>query len=124
MASYKLKTESEPVVSTIPTASRPQPVVAKGEIMRGWLKEIDGYFEVMQKFSLMESDEIFTCLSSWTARVSHMRSMINRSESKLEQSFRTKQVDPFLSECDRQFKIWSRVFSVQSMDWDMQRKMT
>jgi len=103
-----------------------QAVVTNSKVgtLDGWLAEIDGYFSIMEKFGEAEPDQIFSYLSSWTARASHMRSMINRSESKIAQGFRTKQIDPFINECDRQFKLWSRVFSVQSLDWNMQRNMT
>lgn len=94
---------------------------AKQDTIRRWLTELDGYYEEMQTFDSMEADEIFRKLSAWTSRMSHIRSLIQRNESKLEQAFRTKQCDPFIVECERQFKIWSRVFSVQAMDASMSR---
>lgn len=97
---------------------------ASNDNLNGWMKELDGYYQEMQDFKNCEPDEIFMSLSAWTSRASHMRSMIHRSQSKIQQAFRTKQVDPFIDECDRQFKIWSRVFSVQTLDWNMQRGQT
>lgn len=96
-----------------------RPVSTRGEMLKVWLSELDACYDRMEKFKDEEPDEIFSCLSSWTARASHMRSLVNRSESKTDQSFRLKQIDPFITECDRQFKIWSRVFSVIQMDYNM-----
>lgn len=93
----------------------------RSEITKAWLQEIDGYYLDMAVFGQQEADEIFMKLSAWTARASHIRSQINRSESKVLQNFRIKQIDPFLEECDRQFKVWSRAFAVQSLDWNLQR---
>jgi hypothetical protein len=96
----------------------------KGTILKRWLAELDGYYRQMYDFGKIEPDEIFRYLSAWTARASFMRSQIQRSESKMLQGFRTRQIDPFIEECERQFKIWSRVFSVQSLDYNMSRGQT
>lgn len=114
----------EEVRTIVPTQRPIKATSSSGDQMKQWLAEIDEYFEHMQDFNNQEPDEIFRSLSGWTARMSHIRSVINRNESKLLQAFRTKQVDPFLLECERQFKMWSRVFSVQSMDWNMQGRQT
>lgn len=100
------------------------PVNTKGDLLKTWMTELDGYFEQMENFREEEPDVIFADLSAWTARASHMRSIINRNESRTHQNFRIKQIDPFISECDRQFKVWSRVFSVQSMDFNMNSRVT
>lgn len=91
------------------------------EIVKNWLLEIDEYYLDMAQFGNEQPDDIFLKLSAWTARASHIRSQINRSESKVLQNFRIKQIDPFLEECDRQFKLWSRIAAVQSLDWNLQR---
>ena len=101
-----------------------RPVTSKNERLESWLEELIECYKKMEDFRNEEPDEIFASLSAWTARASHMRSLINRSESKTNQAFRLKQIDPFISECDRQFKLWSRVFSVQTLDWNMNRNVT
>lgn len=88
------------------------------EIIRN---EIDGYYKEMIGFPQMEADEIFMRLSAYTARMSFIRSSIMRTDNRLLVGLRTKEIDPFISECDRQFKIWSRVFSVQTTDWNLAR---
>jgi hypothetical protein len=61
-------------------------------------------------------------LSSFSARMSEIRSQIIRSAGgKAEESFRTKEVDPFLNECQFQFKIWSRLITYAQFDWETSR---
>lgn len=95
-----------------------------GEALVNWRRELDGYYKEMVSFSEVEPDEIFRSLSAWTARASYMRSQIVRIDSKAWVKFRTQEIDPFISECDRQFRVWSRVFAVQSLDWNMSRGQT
>lgn len=85
-------------------------------------KELDGYFEIMQDFSSGDARQNLMYLSAFTARISHVRSHIIRSAGgKLVQDFRTKEIDPFVSECDRQFKIWSRLITYAQFDWETSR---
>lgn len=86
--------------------------------------ELDDYYKEMLLFAEMEPDEIFMKLSSYTARASFIRSQIVRSTNRGLASFRTTEIDPFISECDRQFKIWSRVFAVTSLDFNLARGQT
>lgn len=86
--------------------------------------ELDGYYKKMIEFPTMEADEIFMQLSSFTARMSYIRSAIMRSDNRLLVALRTKEIDPFINECDRQFKIWSRTFSVQTMEYETSRGQT
>ena len=111
---------------TTPRTTQPvmRPVSKAAGDLKVWQAEMDGWYATMLEFPNMEPDQVFVSLSAWTARASYMRSFINRSEQRTQQTFRTKQIDPFIAECDRQFKIWSRVFSVQSLDWNLQGRMT
>lgn len=86
--------------------------------------EFDSYYQEMLTFMEMEPDEIFMKLSAYSARASFVRSQVMRSQSRTLTAFRTGEIDPFLSECDRQFKIWSRVFAVTSLDWNLARGQT
>ena len=90
-----------------------------GELLSAYRKEMDECYEIMKAFHSEDPAVIFKEIAAMTARFSHIRSQIVRVESKTWQNFRTKEVDPFLEECDRQFKIWSRAFSVQTLDWEM-----
>lgn len=81
--------------------------------------ELDAYYVVMQQLNLMDTAEVLQQLSSWSARASEMRTQLVRVESRKSNAFRTREVDPFLDECDRQFKIHSRLQSLRELDWKM-----
>lgn len=102
----------------------PKIVRSGGDLLHQWQTELDGYYREMLEFQYAEPDTVFRSLSAWTARASYMRSQIQRSGSKTWQTFRTGELDPFIGECDRQFRQWSRTFAVHSLDWNMQRGQT
>ena len=63
----------------------------------------------------MDPSEIFQNLSQFTARASEMRAMIAEHETRQEGAFRIKVIDPFIDECDRQFKVHSRALATEEM---------
>lgn len=79
-------------------------------------QELDTYLEQMQQFPTMMPDEIFRLLSGWTARATELRIQLNRSDNGRSNAFRTKEIDPFLEECERQFKFHSRIQASQEME--------
>lgn len=102
-----------------------EPLVVKNQnrqSLQSFRKEIDSFYERMKTFDLMEEYEIFKTLSAMTARVSEMRTQIVRNEDRILGAFRTKEIDPFLDECDRQYKFWSRGLSVKTLDWSISGK--
>lgn len=90
---------------------------------RDWIwnmqAELDAYYAVMQQLNLMDPPEVMQKLSSFSARASEMRSQLVRVDARRSNTFRTREVDPFLEECDRQFKIHSRLQSFREFDWKM-----
>lgn len=84
-----------------------------------WREELRGYLHSMQKFHQETPDQIFMKLSAYTARASEIRSYAFDNDTRSMTAFRTKQVDPFIDECDRQFRLWSRVVSVQQTEIDL-----
>lgn len=80
-----------------------------------WRTEILGYYKVMKEFNAMDPSDIFRNLSQFTARASEMRATISEHETKQQSSFRIKVIDPFIDECDRQFKVHSRTLSHEEM---------
>ena len=86
-----------------------------------WREEIDSYYKRMQDFKGLALDEILLDLSSFSSRMNAIRTTIVRSESRLMNGFRTKEIDPFIEECDRQFKIYSRLGALQKQEYDMTR---
>lgn len=87
-------------------------------------KEIDSYYGEMKGFPNEFPDDIFLKLSSWTARMSEIRGKLTRSSRPAANRMRIDEVDPFINECDRQFKFHSRRQAVQEMDFKLIGKTT
>lgn len=83
--------------------------------------EIASFFEVMRSFPDMDPIDTMTALSAFTSRASQIRTNLIRAEDKQQQLFRTRELDPFINECDRQFKIWSRLLSARKLEWETSR---
>lgn len=85
--------------------------------LEGWRIELAAYFSEMQDFQGMPPEDVFMRLSAFSARASEIRFHITQTENRRHQAFRTQCVDPFLDECDRQFKIHSRIQSTREMEF-------
>lgn len=118
----QLVAQSRPITSNDATTYVP---VARGQVDRAkideWRNELANYYSTLVSLSRCgdSPDQIFLLISSYTARASEIRSFLVDDESRLSNAFRTKQIDPFIQECDRQFKIWSRIVSVQQTEIDL-----
>ena len=88
---------------------------ASEETLTRWRTEIFGYYVAMKEFNNMDPSDLFRNLSQFTARASEMRARIALHENKVQSSFRIKIIDPFIEECERQFKIHSRILSNEEM---------
>lgn len=115
MAVFDLVEESTPK-GVVEISRRPQ--MSGIEALR---EEMDGYLEEMGGFHYMTPDEVFRLLSAWTARATELRIQLNRSDNQRANSFRTKEIEPFLEECERQFKFHSRIQATHEMDLKMVR---
>lgn len=89
------------------------------DVIENWQHELDEYYKVMNHLNVIEPSDVLQKLSSWSARASEMRGQLMRVDSRKSNAFRTREVDPFLTECDRQFKIHSRLQSLREFDWKM-----
>lgn len=88
-----------------------------GSSLDGWRKEIAQYYAVMKVMVDLDPTTVFQHLSQFSARASEMRSMIpSLKETREQASFRLRIIDPFIEECDRQFKIHSRIQAIREMD--------
>ena len=87
-----------------------------------WRQEILGYLEQMKNFRQMNVGEILRKLGAYSARASEIRMRVVRSPDKRAQSFRTQEIDPFLTEVDRQHKVWSRVASLMQTEWESSQR--
>lgn len=101
------------------TPAVPQETRKLSEVLREWREELDGYYSVMKGFDSLNPDQVLRKLAAMSARFSEIRTQIVRRENVELKKFRTTEIDPFLGECDRQFKIWSRLISVSRMEYDM-----
>ncbi len=89
--------------------------------LENWRKEIGDYYQQMKVLVDVDPREAFQHLSQFSARASEMRSIISVQEDRREASFRIKIIDPFLEECDRQFRVLSRIHAIRQMEWDMSK---
>lgn len=88
----------------------------KPDSIAAWKKEIAGYYETMGRFIELDALVVFQSLSQFSARASEIRSRISSNAGREETTFRTRVLDPFLEECDRQFKIHSRITAINELD--------
>lgn len=86
-----------------------------------WREELDSYYATMRSFSEGELAQILSQLSAMSARASEIRGQLSRGDSRQANAFVSREVEPFLAEVDRQFKIWSRYQAVLSFEWEMER---
>ena len=86
-------------------------------------EELDGYYSEMKGFSEFDLEEVYLKLSAWSARASEIRSTLVRQESRAAMAFRTKEIEPFLSEIKNQFGIWSRIQAHRETDYKLAGKL-
>lgn len=80
-------------------------------------QEMEVYYTQMSQLVGMDPMEVFQTLSSFSARASEIRALCFKLDSRQAQSLRTQIVDPFLEECDRQFKIHSRLQAIRELEF-------
>lgn len=90
------------------------------DVLQGFREEIKRYYQLMELFKTrMDLQGILNDLSGISARASSIRNEVIRSKNQQVKEFRIGEVDPLISEVERQFKIWSRIGSVAEMEWKM-----
>lgn len=90
-----------------------------GNIVDDLRIELDAYYSEIHKFENYDLVTIFQRLAAISGRASEMRSVLTRNESRRGASFRTKEVEPFIDELDRQYRLWSRVQSVRDFEFKL-----
>lgn len=96
---------------TVEAPSEASPVAdvkAEGALMAEWREEIARYHEEMKGLADQDHDEALRWLAATSARVAEMRSRSWDMKSGHAAGFRSRKVEPFLSDCDRQYTIASR----------------
>lgn len=112
---FELETTATNVPEVVPSSVRS----AQRSNLDRLRDELDGYFATMQKFEALDPVEVMFLISAMSARVAELRSHMVRQESRSANAFRTKELEPFLEECERQFKIHSRIQSMRDMEFRM-----
>lgn len=90
-----------------------------GSVHEVWRSELDSFYAQMRKFESMHVQDVFMCLSAFSARAAEIRTQLCRDDSRKALSFRTKEVEPFLNDCEFQFKVHSRNQSVREMEFKL-----
>jgi hypothetical protein len=83
--------------------------------------ELDNVALAMRMFHVKQPDQVMREVGAYTARLTELCVLLHRVES-LDRQYtrvRTQQVERFLAELDRQFKIASRLIEVQRQDLAM-----
>lgn len=108
------------VVEVVDNSSNNSVRTGSRDFLKGARKELDGYYKEMQTFDPMSPDKIFKRLANMSCRASYIRGLLMRKNyGDAANNFRTREIDPFLAECDRQYKVWSRYISVLGLEWDI-----
>lgn len=118
MAEFTLSEDPFDAEERVQTSTIPRNAVVAGRTdLSLWQEEFDGYWAGMRQFELMDPTEIFLRLSGFSARASELRALIGRTENRRWNAFRTKEIEPFLEEVDRQFKFHSRVAAMREFEF-------
>lgn len=83
--------------------------------------EIDGYYIQLKTLTHLPPEEVFSVISAISARLTEIRGHLWRSESRRFAALRSREVDPLIEECDRQFKLHSRQQAVRQMDFELSK---
>lgn len=90
------------------------------QVLKEWRPELIGYLKEMFTFHEMEdARDVLKLLSAYSARASLMRNLAVRSSINEIIRFRIDEIDPFLTEVERQFKIYSRLISANQFEFDL-----
>jgi hypothetical protein len=92
------------------------------EVLRDWRSEILGYLKEMGSFKEIDDPLlIMKMLSGFSARATYMNNLSANSKNRQIIDFRVEELVPFLKETDFQFRIWSRIGSLNTHEWEMSK---
>jgi hypothetical protein len=98
---------------------RPTPINPHERDLGRFREELAGYYATMREFRGRDVGPVLQELASMSARASEIRHYLVDGETRPQAAFRTKQLDPFLEEVERQFKLYSRIQSTLEMEWKL-----
>jgi hypothetical protein len=114
-------------VST-PVDPTPEPGMTRISPEQEWVVEIrlelDTYLEQLRSMRSKDPTDVFMTLSAITARLCELRVLCMRTESRRTAALRTREIDPMIEECERQFRFHSRIQAARQMEWDQTRNLT
>lgn len=84
-------------------------------------EELDTYFVQLRQLGRLPGDEVFLTLAGITARLAEIRSYIVRIDSRRMTALRSREIDPLIEECERQFRFFSRAQTVRQYEADLTR---
>lgn len=82
--------------------------------------ELDAVMFTIREFWTQEPDQVMAHIAAITSRLTELEVLLHRVETRDRQfkQIRTMQVQKILDECDRQFKIASRLVEVRRQDME------
>lgn len=88
--------------------------------------ELDYILDQIRQFWELQPDQVMAACAAFTARLTELEVLLHRVEVRDRQykQIRTLQVQKILDECERQFKIASRLVEVRRQDLETLRGMT
>lgn len=86
-------------------------------------KELDLIAAAIRAFWRKQPDQVMRESAGYTARLTELAVLLHRVEAGNRQytRIRTQQVERFIAECDRQFKVASRLVEVMRQDLELSR---
>lgn len=94
------------------------------KLLEQWRKELAGYLGEAKGLADEDPDEAMRWMASTSARVCEIRDQSWDMRSPKAAQLRSRHIDPFVDEIDRQFKIASRRFATAEHELRMTRGMT
>lgn len=92
------------------------------EVVKSWREELLGFLREMADFANLNDPQIILRkLSAFSARATYMNNLIGSSKNRQLTEFKFEEIVPFLKENEFQFKVWSRVASITTSEWEMSK---
>lgn len=106
--------------------AKEQPFVPAPEVafVTAAREEIDGYFVGLKQLGSMDPADVFLWLSGVTARLVELRMICFRNDTRRMNALRSRELDPLIEQCDRAFRLHSRVQSCRQVEYDAFRNVT
>jgi hypothetical protein len=92
------------------------------EVVKSWREELLGFLREMADFANVNDPHvILKKLSAFSARATYMNNLIGSSKNRQLSEFKYEEIVPFLKENEFQFKVWSRIASITTSEWEMSK---